>query len=108
MAMVDQQFSRIWRSVRQQGIRGLSVLIQLAQKDDYSPGIETELAASALCSMIEYTCYNCTVKGGGFPDRFIEDDTAIKVLSELFVHSVGWQSLSDVSYAAAKQALAAK
>lgn len=108
MAMVDQQFSRSWRSVRQQGIRGLSVMIHLAQKEGYSPGIDTELAASALCSMLEYTCYNWTAKGGDFPDRFIDDATAIKVLTGLFVHAVGWQSLSNANYAAAKQTLSAK
>jgi AcrR family transcriptional regulator len=107
MAMVDQQFSRAWRSVRQQGIRGVSVMIQRAQKEGYSPGIDTELAASALCSMLEYTCYNWTAKGGDFPDRFIDDATALKVLTELFVHAVGWQSLSNASYAAAKETLSA-
>lgn len=108
MAMVDQQFARAWRSVRQQGIRGLSAMIRLAQKEGYSPGIDTELAASALCSMLEYTCYNWTAKGGDFPDRFIDDATAVKVLTQLFVHAVGWQSLSNASYAAAHQALAGK
>jgi AcrR family transcriptional regulator len=108
MAMVDQQFSRAWRSVRQQGIRGLSVLIHQAQKEGYSPGMDTELAASALCSMLEYTCYNWTARGGDFPDRFIDDATAVKVLTELFVHAIGWQSLTNASYAAAKHSLSAK
>ncbi|KQW56382.1 TetR/AcrR family transcriptional regulator [Variovorax sp. Root411] len=91
LAMVDQQFSRAWRRVRQQGIRGLSVMIQVAQKEGYSPGIDAELAASALCSMLEYTCYNWTSKAGDFPDRFIDDKTAIDVLTQLFVHAVGWR-----------------
>lgn len=94
MSMVDQQFARAWRSVRQQGIRGTSAMIQMAQKHGYSPGIDTELAASALCSMLEYTCYNWTAKGGDFPDRFIDDATALKVLTQLFTHAVGWQPLS--------------
>lgn len=98
MSMIDQQFARAWRNVRQQGIRGLSTLIVMAQKQGYSPGLDTELAASALCSMLEYTCYNWTAKGGDFPDRFIDDATAIKVLTQLFMHAIGWQSLSNVSY----------
>jgi len=103
MAMVDQQFARAWRNVRQQGIRGLSTLILMAQKQGYSPGLDTELAASALCSMLEYTCYNWTAKGGDFPDRFIDDATAIKVLTQLFMHAIGWQSLSNASYEGARQ-----
>jgi len=108
MAMVDQQFARAWRSVRQQGIRGLSTMIAQAQREGYSPDVDTELAASALCSMLEYTCYNWTAKGGDFPDRFIDDETALKVLTQLFVHAVGWQSISKASYDAAKVALAAQ
>ncbi|GAA5232609.1 TetR/AcrR family transcriptional regulator [Verticiella sediminum] len=110
MSMVDQQFARAWRSVRQQGIRGLSTMIQLAQRQGYSPGIDTELAASALCSMLEYTCYNWTAKGGDFPERFIDDETALKVLTQLFVHAVGWQPLSNsnVSYDAARALIAAR
>lgn len=108
MAMVDYQFARAWRSVRQQGIRGLSAMIQQAQREGYSPGIDTELAASALCSMLEYTCYNWTAKGGDFPDRFIDDVTALKVLTQLFVHAVGWQSLSNASYAGAREVMAAR
>lgn len=92
LAMVDPQFARAWRSVRQQGIRGLSVMIKIAQKEGYSPNIDAELAASALCSMIEYTCYNWTSKAGDFPDRFIDDETAIRVLTQLVVHSVGWRT----------------
>lgn len=106
MSMVDQQFARAWRSVRQQGIRGMSAMIQMAQKQGYSPGIDTELAASALCSMLEYTCYNWTAKGGDFPDRFIDDATALKVLTQLFVHAVGWQPLSNASYDAAQTLIA--
>lgn len=107
MSMVDQEFARAWRSVRQQGIRGLSALIVMAQKQGYSPGLDTELAASALCSMIEYTCYNWTAKGGDFPDRFIDDKTAIDVLTQLFLHAIGWQSLTQAEYGDAAVATAA-
>jgi AcrR family transcriptional regulator len=89
MSMVDQQFARAWRNVRQQGIRGVSSLILLAKKRGYAPDLDTELAASAMCSMLEYTCYNWTAKGGDFPDRFIDDATAIKVLSHLFINALG-------------------
>ncbi|WP_295549256.1 TetR/AcrR family transcriptional regulator [uncultured Pseudacidovorax sp.] len=108
MSMVDQQFARAWRNVRQQGIRGLSAMIMKAQQQGFSPGVDTELAASALCSMLEYTCYNWTAKGGDFPDRFIDDATALNVLTQLFVHAVGWQPLSHASYEAAQALVAAR
>jgi len=108
MSMVDQQFTRAWRNVRQQGIRGLSTMISKAQQQGFSPGVDTELAASALCSMLEYTCYNWTAKGGDFPDRFIDDAMALNVLTQLFVHAIGWQPLSHASYDAARALVAAR
>jgi AcrR family transcriptional regulator len=89
MSMVDPQFARAWRLVRQQGIRGLTVWITHAKKRGHAAALDTELAASALCSMLEYTCYNWTVRSGDFPDRFIDDRTAVQVLTELVVHGIG-------------------
>lgn len=104
MSMVDQDFARAWRGVRQQGIRGLSALIAAAQKRGYSPDLDTELAASALSSMLEYTCYNWTAKGGDFPDRFIDDATAVQVLTQLFLRAVGWQTPINATDAGADTA----
>lgn len=94
MAMVDQDFARAWQKVRQQGVRGISVVIGMAQRDGYCSGLDAELAASALCSMLEYTCYNWTARGGDFPDRFIDDATAIDVLTQLCTHAIGWRATS--------------
>jgi AcrR family transcriptional regulator len=91
MAMIDEDFARAWRRVRQQGIRGMSALISAAQQEGHGQTLDSELTASALTSMLEYTCYNWTAKGGDFPDRFIDDQTAIEILTQLFVRAIGWQ-----------------
>lgn len=91
MAMSDSDFARTWRGIRQQGIRGLSTLIVAAQKEGYCPGLDPELTASALCSMIEYTCYNWTSKNGDFPDRHIDDEQAALTLRQLVAHAIGWR-----------------
>ena len=83
MSMVDQQFARAWHNIRQQGIRGFAAVVRMAQKNDENPGLDPELVASAMTSMIEYACYNWTARGGDFPDRVIDDDMAMEVLAHL-------------------------
>jgi len=46
------------------------------------------LLASAVTSMIEYACYNWTAKGGDFPERLIDDKTAVDVLSHVILQAV--------------------
>ncbi|MEN9886314.1 MAG: HTH-type transcriptional regulator EthR [Pseudomonadota bacterium] len=83
MSMSDQRFARAWHNIRQQGIRGFAAVVRMAQSQGQCEGLQPELVASAVTSMIEYTCYNWTAKGGDFPDLVIEDSTAIEVLSRL-------------------------
>ncbi|MBB5411280.1 AcrR family transcriptional regulator [Paraburkholderia sp. RAU6.4a] len=88
MSMADREFARAWHGVRQQGIRGMSSVIKLLQKEGYCAGLDSELIASALCSMLEYTGYNWTARAGDFPDRLIDDGAAIEVLTRLVLNGV--------------------
>ena len=87
MSMTDQQFARAWRNIRQQGIRGFATLVRKAQAAGGAEGLDPELVASAVTSMIEYVCYNWTAKGGDFPDRVIDDKTAVDVLSHVILQA---------------------
>ena len=88
MSMTDRQFARAWHGIRQQGIRGFAVVVRRAQARGAAPGLDPELLASAVTSMIEYACYNWTARGGDFPDRVIDDRTATDVLSHLILKAV--------------------
>lgn len=83
MSMSDQRFARAWHNIRQQGIRGFAAVVRMAQTQGHCEGPHPELIASAVTSMIEYTCYNWTARGGDFPDIVIDDSTAMQVLSRL-------------------------
>lgn len=91
LSMVDREFARAWRSFRQFGIRAMSTVIRKAQGEGYCPGLDSELAASALCSMIEYSCYNWTSQSGDYPERNVDDEAAVEVLRGLIVNSIGWR-----------------
>lgn len=88
LAMVDEGFAEIWRAVRRVGIRALSVVIREAQRRGVAAPSDAELTASALCSMLEYTCYNWTAPHADFPNRRIADDQAADILRRIVVRAV--------------------
>lgn len=85
MSMQDPTFAEAWHHIREQGIKGLVTVIRESRRQHKAGGQDQdlELVASALSSMIEYACYNWTAKGGDFPDRTIDDDTAMQVLTRI-------------------------
>jgi len=88
MSMTDQQFARAWHNIRQKGIRAFATMVRRAQAAGGAAGLDPELLASAVTSMIEYACYNWTAKGGDFPERLIDDKTAVDVLSHVILQAV--------------------
>lgn len=93
LSMVDPDFNAAWRAVRQVGAQGMSKVIRKAQRIGYCPGLDAGLAASALCSMFEYTCYSWNLPGAGEAmNGEISDDTAVQVLSKLAVNAVLWRT----------------
>ncbi|MCC6473933.1 MAG: TetR/AcrR family transcriptional regulator [Burkholderiales bacterium] len=91
LSMVDREFASRWRDFRRFGIKALAMVIRDAQGEGYCPGLDAEMAASALCSMIEYSCYNWTAKGGDFPERHVADEVAVQVLMTLILKAIGWR-----------------
>lgn len=91
LSMVNRDFARAWRNFRQNGIRALGTVIRKAQREGFCPGLDTELAASALCSMIEYSCYNWTANSGDYPERNVDDTVAVEVLRMLVLNAIGWR-----------------
>lgn len=92
LSMVNREFARAWRNFRQNGIRALATVIRKAQQDGFCPGLDPELAASALCSMIEYSCYNWTANSGDYPERNVDDAVAVEVLRSLILNAIGWRN----------------
>ena len=92
LSMVNREFARAWRNFRQNGIKALATVIRKAQQEGFCPGLDTELAAGALCSMIEYSCYNWTANSGDHPERNVDDAVAVEVLRTLILNAVGWRN----------------
>lgn len=92
-SMVRDEFAEIWQRIRQEGIRVSGTRIRLAQKLGFCTNVDPDLAASVLCSMIEFTCYNWTVQNGDLTRierENIDDEVLIETLTELAVRTINW------------------
>ncbi len=78
MSMVDEAFAKRWHDLRQQGIGAIAHIIGKAKKLGYCSTIDPHYAASALCSMLEFTCYNWTSRWGDFAGAKMIDSAHAK------------------------------
>ena len=92
MSMVDEAFAKRWHDLRQQGIGAIAHIIGKAKKLGYCSTIDPHYAASALCSMLEFTCYNWTSRWGDFAGAKMSKTTAIQTLKQIASHSIAWRS----------------
>jgi AcrR family transcriptional regulator len=92
MSMVDEAFAKRWHDLRQQGIGAISHIIGKANKRGYCTTIDPHYAASALCSMLEFTCYNWTSRWGDFAGAKMSKNVAIDTLKQIASHSIAWRS----------------
>jgi AcrR family transcriptional regulator len=91
MSMVDEAFAKRWHDLRQQGIGAIAHIIGKAKKLGYCSTIDPHYAASALCSMLEFTCYNWTSRWGDFAGAKMSKAVAIQTLKQIASHSIAWR-----------------
>jgi AcrR family transcriptional regulator len=89
-SMIDPDFAATWQQIRTDGVRTIAVGIRQAQAQGFAPGLDPDLAASALSSMIEHFCYVWQSQGGDVPSVALTDDHAIDTLWTLWSHAIFW------------------
>lgn len=88
-ALTDRRFAAIWRRIRADGVRVSATRIRAAQALGYCPGLDPERAATALCAMVEFACFEWS---GGMHTAPVEDDQLIvRTLTDLMTHAIGWR-----------------
>lgn len=90
MATLDDEFADHWRELRQRAIHGISAGIRAAQRDGYCPGLDPDLAASAIVAMLIQFSFTWLAQGGD-DDRDLVADEAIDTLTTLWYRSVYWR-----------------
>lgn len=88
-AITDRTFAELWQEIRSHGIRLAASYVREAQKLGFATDLDPELAASALCSMIEFSCYNWNSLKLDFPQRTVGEDELILTLVTLVLSCLG-------------------
>jgi len=90
-SMVDESFAVMWKKIRAEGIRISSTRILLLQRMGFFIGIDPNAAASILCSMIEFTCYNWAIEKKEFGEfeKAGNDDILVNTLTNMVVRMFG-------------------
>lgn len=88
-AIVDKSFAALWQEIRSHGVRLAASYVRQAQKLGFATGLDPELAASALCSMIEFSCYNWNSLRLDFPERAVGEEELILTLVTLVLSCLG-------------------
>ncbi|MBT0566568.1 TetR/AcrR family transcriptional regulator [Williamsia sp. CHRR-6] len=84
LSMTDEQFAQWWRERRSNGIHGVLSVFRSAQRSGVQIGLDKDLFASAIVSMLESFCWTWFVTGrdDNLADR--DEDDAINILSEIW------------------------
>lgn len=90
-AMVVPSFAAQWQEIHREGTQLVAQGIRQSQREGWAPGLDPELAASALTSMIEQFCYVWQYPGGGFTTRLLSEDEAVETLWQLWSHALYWR-----------------
>jgi AcrR family transcriptional regulator len=93
-SMVDPTFAAIWQRIRAKGVRSIALGIRYSQDRGFCPGLDPDVAASALSAMIEYFCYVWQATGGE-TDIVLTDDRAVETLWQIWSHAIYWTDSSD-------------
>jgi AcrR family transcriptional regulator len=95
-AMVVPTFAAQWQEIHRQGTQVVARGIRQSQREGWAPGLDPELAASALTSMIEQFCFVWQYPGAGFTTRSLGEDEAVETLWQLWSHALYWRVPSGV------------
>ena len=91
-SMVDPRFAEQWRLIRANAIGRIAVGIRMAQAEGYCPGLDVELAASALVCMADNFCYVWLAGGGDIVKGGFDEERAIDTIWRLWYHSIYWRA----------------
>ena len=90
-SMTIPHFSREWRRIRGYAIARIVAGVRVAQAQGYAPGLDPELAASALASMLEHFAYVWLAGGGDDIKSPFDEERAIDTVAQLWFHALYWK-----------------
>ncbi len=97
IGIADEEVAAIWRGIRAAGIRRFSARIAEQKRRGKCADIDEKLGASALLSMLEFSCYNWNSGRLDFEGQVIPDEKAIFTLAQLIRYALQIDGTSGLS-----------
>ena len=91
LAMIDDAFAQRWRDMCADAIDWVAQTVRMAQRQGYSPDADPELVGSAIVAMLNHFTYVWLVAGGDVAGRELDEEAAIKTLTDTWYRSVTWR-----------------
>lgn len=96
-AMIDKSFARIWREMRSEGVPMTAADIGRAQKAGFAKGLEPEIAASALCCLVEFACYDWVGRKFDATGKKFTQQEMLRTLTELIARAIAYRGESPLA-----------
>lgn len=90
-AMVMPHFAERWQEIHREGTALVARGIRQSQAHGWAPGMDPELMASALTSMIEQFCFVWQYPGSGLAQPQLDEDAAVETLWQIWAHAIYWK-----------------
>lgn len=88
MSMLDDSFRQRWLSTRADGIHQVLTSLHRADQLGYPIGLPLDALASALMSVLEFTCWTWLAVGGDLHVSPPNDEDAIEILTAIWFRTV--------------------
>lgn len=82
-AFSDPALLELWRKIRKRGIRRFAYRIRKQQERGKCLEMDSDLAASALQGLLEFTCFNWHSRRLDYPEAAVNDERAVDTLYRL-------------------------
>jgi AcrR family transcriptional regulator len=88
LSMTDAAFAKRWFDLRAAGVRTVLEGLRKASRDGAARGLDLEVTASALVSMLQDFCWTWLASGGDDISGPPDDDTAIATMAAVWYRTI--------------------
>lgn len=88
LSMTDPAFAERWRAMRVQGLASILSGLKGAHRHGYARGLDLEVVASALVTLLESSCFVWLHAGGDRLGREVTDDEQVEALAGIWYRTV--------------------
>lgn len=89
LAMINDDFARVWDELCAEAEGGITHAVEVAQGRGYCPGVDPQLTARAIVSMLNMFCYENLANGRAAD---VDDEACIATLADAWFHAIYWKA----------------